>query len=259
MKRCVLEALAFNGPFGTAWYMFQTSIAKDCFLKQPEMPCDVVKMPLSTSPTVKISGSFSFEEGGPGWERWGSNMGGSEAEVKEQNRIQQPTRIQQLRFNNQNAGFNNHSDGFNNHSFNNQQSRNQQPKHSTTKASATNKAGFNNQKSRIQQPKQPDSTTMASATKKAGFNNQTIQQPRLQQPAKPDSTTKTPDSTTTIFNNQGFNNQKSRIQQPRVNNQNAGFKNQGWGGWGVYSLRFPLPFAWSKSWKNGCGVGWVGG
>jgi len=37
----------------------------DCFLKQPEMPCDVVKMPLSTSPTVKISGSFSFEEGGP--------------------------------------------------------------------------------------------------------------------------------------------------------------------------------------------------
>ena len=57
---------------------------------------------------------------------------------------------------------------------------------------------------------------MASATKKAGFNNQTIQQPRLQQPAKPDSTTKTPDSTTTIFNNQGFNNQKSRIQQPRV-------------------------------------------
>ena len=67
---------------------------------------------------------------------------------------------------------------------------------------------------------------MASATKKAGFNNQTIQQPRLQQPAKPDSTTKTPDSTTTIFNNQGFNNQKSRIQKPRV----------GWGGWGVDSI-----------------------
>ena len=100
---------------------------------------------------------------------------------------------------------------------------------------------------------------MASATKKAGFNNQTIQQPRLQQPAKPDSTTKTPDSTTTIFNNQGFNNQKSRIQQPRVNNQNAGFKNQGWGGWGVDSIRLPLPFALSNSWKTGCGVGWVGG
>lgn len=63
--------------------MFQTAMAKDCFLKQPEMPCDVVKMPLSTSPTVKISGSFSFEEGGPGWERLGSNMGGSAAEGKQ--------------------------------------------------------------------------------------------------------------------------------------------------------------------------------
>ena len=33
----------------------------------------------------------------------------------------------------------------------------------------------------------------------------------------------------------------------------------GWGGWGVDSIRFPLPFALSKFWKDGGGVGWVGG
>ena len=39
---------------------------------------------------------------------------------------------------------------------------------------------------------------------------------------------------------------------------NPGRMGVGWGGWGIASLRFPLPFALSKSWKNGCGVGWVG-
>ncbi len=36
-------------------------------------------------------------------------------DVNEQTRFQQATRIQQLRFNKQNAGFNNQRDGFNNH------------------------------------------------------------------------------------------------------------------------------------------------
>ena len=39
---------------------------------------------------------------------------------------------------------------------------------------------------------------------------------------------------------------------------NPGRMGVGWAGWGVDSIRFPLPFALSKSWKNGCGVGWVG-
>ena len=40
---------------------------------------------------------------------------------------------------------------------------------------------------------------------------------------------------------------------------NPGRMGVGWGGWGVDSIRFPLPFALSTPWKTGCGVGWVGG
>lgn len=36
----------------------------DCFLQQPEMPREVVRLPFSTGPVARISGSFSFEEGG---------------------------------------------------------------------------------------------------------------------------------------------------------------------------------------------------
>ena len=32
----------------------------------------------------------------------------------------------------------------------------------------------------------------------------------------------------------------------------------GWGGW-VDRIRSPLPFPLSRSWKDGGGVGWVGG
>ena len=158
----------------------------------------------------------------------------------------------------------------------------QQP---TKPDSTTKKAGFNNQNSRIQQPwlqqpKKPVSTTKRFNNQ--GFNNQQsrIQQPkpRIQQPKpriqQPQSST-TKGSTTKRVE---FNNQGSTTKMPasktkggvgggliaygchfHLHCRTPGSRGVGWGGWGIASLRFPLPFALSKSWKNGCGVGWVGG
>ena len=53
--------------------------SKDCFLQQPEMPREVVRLPFSTGPVARISGSFSFEEGGAGvFETYSGSAGCSE-------------------------------------------------------------------------------------------------------------------------------------------------------------------------------------
>mmetsp|Transcript_21297 Transcript_21297/g.35212 ORF Transcript_21297/g.35212 Transcript_21297/m.35212 type:complete len:1036 (+) Transcript_21297:55-3162(+) len=49
-----------------AWHLPGALQRVECFLAQPEMPQEVVRRPLCHSPTAaRISGSFSFEEGGP--------------------------------------------------------------------------------------------------------------------------------------------------------------------------------------------------
>lgn len=63
LQACV--SLIFSG-LRRAWHLPGALQRVECFLAQPEMPQDVVRRPLCGAATpARISGSFSFEEGGP--------------------------------------------------------------------------------------------------------------------------------------------------------------------------------------------------